>query len=432
MDQGLRIETLWEGLEFGSPETRATYAALGIRVGDRWVTEIEDRLAGRTRRHSSLPAYHFAEWLIWNWWRLRWEPFRRTSNWDLAHKTATIGGGWIWPNITIVTDGERIILDPAPTEPRPSQPLRYLSSQSLSVSATDFETAIDDFVGSVMERLNVCGVGSTNLADLWQALAVERADPRLARFRKLEALLGWDPGEADDALIEQLEAESEELGAEAVEELAAEGAGERAPLGRAELVELVNRNGISGQSGDAAVLGDGYRESRMETSAWRRGVRAARALHALEKLGDDVVTDDRLCELAGVMKRAAAASATGAPLSFELSEPAARSNIVLRSRHRNGRRFDLARILGDRILEENGEHLRPVTRSRTHRQKAQIGFAAELLCPIESLVTVLAGDLAEDAYEDAADHFGVTAGIVELQLLGNRIIERRDTLKSLM
>lgn len=430
MDEDLQIESLWEGLGYGSPETRATYAALGIRVGDRWATQIEDRLAGRTRRHAPLPAYHFAEWLTWNWWRLRWEPFRRTTSWDLAHRTATIGDGWIWPNITIVTDGEQIILDPVPTEPRSGQSLRYLSSLPLSVSAANFETAIDDFVGRVLERLRVSEVGATNLADLWQALAVERADPRLARFRKLEALLGWDPGEADDAMIGQLEAESEELGIEAIEELAADGAGERAPLGRAELIELVSGNGISAQSGDAATLGEGYREACRESSAWRRGVRAARVLRALEKLGDDVVTDDRLCELAGVMKGAAASSATRAPLSFELSEPAARSNIVLRSRHRNGRRFDLARILGDRILEKNGKQLRPVTRSRTHRQKAQIGFAAELLCPIESLVTVLAGDLAEDAYEDAADHFGVTAGILELQLLANRIIERNDVLKS--
>ncbi|WP_019832404.1 hypothetical protein [Sphingomonas sp. PR090111-T3T-6A] len=431
MDEGLQIESLWEGLEYGPPETRATYAALGIRAGDRWVTEIEDRLAGRTRRHAPLPAYHFAEWLTWNWWRLRWEPFRRTSSWELAHKTATIGGGWIWPNITIVTDGEQILFDPVPTEPGPGQPLRYLSSLPLSVSAADFETAIDDFVRRVLERLRVSEVGATNLADLWQALTVERADPRLARFRKLEALLGWDPGEADDALIEQLEAESEELGTEAIEELAADGPGERAPLDRMELVGLVNRNGISARSGDAATLGDGYRESCGETSAWRQGVRAARALRALEKPGD-VVTDDLLCGMTGVMKGATAASATGAPLSFELNEPGARSNIVLRSRYRNGRRFDLARIFGDRILEKNGEPLRPVTRSRTHRQKAQIGFAAELLCPIESLVTVLAGDLAEDAYEDAADHFGVTARVVELQLLGNRIIERKDALKSFM
>ncbi|MFT4053855.1 MAG: hypothetical protein QM681_05070 [Novosphingobium sp.] len=426
MNEGLQIESLWEELGHGSPETRATYAALGIRLDDRWVTETDDRLLGRTRRHAPLPAYHFAEWLTWNWWRLRWEPFRSTQSWQLAHNMAAIGGGWIWPNLTIITDGSHLILRPVPTDPRSSEPLRYLSSRSLFANADSFEAAINDFVLRILDRLRGSDGRATNLGALWNELTTERADPRLSRFRKLEALLGWDPGEADDALIEQLEADSEEFGIGAVEELAANGAGERAPLTGLELIEIAGREGGGARPRDAATLGDGSHGFGPETPAWRRGVHAAKALRATEKLGDNAITDPVLCGLVGVIKGTTDRCTARAPISFELDGPAGASVIVLRSGLVNARRFDLARILGDRILEGRGAVLRPVTRSYTHRQKAQIGFAAELLCPVEALVAFSAQDLTEESYDDAADHFGVSTSVVRMQLLENRIIGCRN------
>ncbi|WP_213980490.1 hypothetical protein [Sphingomonas sp. dw_22] len=426
MGQHLQIEAHWERLEHGAPEERATYAGLGIHVGDRWATEVDDVLAGRTGRHVYLPAYRLAEWLTWNWWRLRWEPFRSTQSWRLAHNMAAIGGGWIWPNAAVITDGNHVILRPIPTLPRSSEPLRYLSSLPLLVTAHDFEAAIDNFVIRVLDQLRGSELGATNLRDLWDELIAERSDPKLSRFRKLEALLGWDPGEADDALIEQLEADSEELGIGAVEELAANGAGERAPLGRAELMEIAGREGIGARLGDAATLGHGYQGPDPQTLSWWRGVHAATALRAADKLGDDVVTDDRLCEMAGVMRGATDRRIGGVPISFELNP----SVIVLRSGSGSARRFDLARILGDRNMERTEESLRPITRGRTDRQNAQIGFAAELLCPVEALKTFLADDLTEETYDDAADRFGVSTDIVRMQLLANHILGRRDDQRS--
>ncbi|MDB5692613.1 MAG: hypothetical protein JWO81_1676, partial [Alphaproteobacteria bacterium] len=110
MPNRLAIETNWELLERGSPEERATFAALGIRFGDVWLSEAEDLFVGRTRRAVYLSAYRLAEWLSWNWWRLRWEPFRTTESWNLAHRLSTIGGGYVWPNVRIASDGERILL----------------------------------------------------------------------------------------------------------------------------------------------------------------------------------------------------------------------------------------------------------------------------------------------------------------------------------
>lgn len=425
-DARLQIDTRWERLERGTPEERATFAAIGIHVGERYLTEAEDLLVGRTRREVHLSAYTLAEWLTWNWWRLRWEPYRRSESWNLAHKVSTIGGGYIWPNITIVTDGERVILDPVPTEARASEPLRYLSSIAAVVGADEFEGAVDTFIRRVIEQLRSSSVQRTNLNDLWESLSAERSNAAVARFRKLEALLGWDPGEADDVLVERLQAEAAELGIDAVEELAANGRGEQAPIDREQLVEIARHGGIAAHPRDAASLGPRRREVPHDAPAWRRGAVAAQILREQERLGTDFVSDDRLCDLVGVARGAATRRADYAPLSFELDTDADHGAVVLRSPNPMARRFDLARILGDRNVEPSAGKLRPVTRSRTSRQKAQRAFAAEFLCPIDSLVAYLDSDFSEEAYDEAGYHFGVSGQTVRLQLLNNHIIRHED------
>ena len=36
------------------------------------MTEAEDAFVKRVRKEVYLSAYRLAEWLAWNWWRLRW------------------------------------------------------------------------------------------------------------------------------------------------------------------------------------------------------------------------------------------------------------------------------------------------------------------------------------------------------------------------
>jgi hypothetical protein len=92
----LKIEADWETLERGSREERACFAALGIQYGDVWLTRADDSFVNRLRDKVHLSAYRLAEWLAWNWWRLRWEPKSSRNQWALAHRMTTIGGGYVW------------------------------------------------------------------------------------------------------------------------------------------------------------------------------------------------------------------------------------------------------------------------------------------------------------------------------------------------
>lgn len=186
----LKILLEWERLEEGSPEERACFASVGIRHGDVWLTECRDSYVNRTRRAPMLSAYHLAEWMAWNWWRLRWEPRSHAPDWAFAHRLTTIGEGYIWPNITVFSDGERTALLAKSTEERQSTPIRYITNFAAVVPSREFESAIDEFIEQVRSQLRAESVEDTNLDSVWNDVRGERADPNVASRRKLEALLG--------------------------------------------------------------------------------------------------------------------------------------------------------------------------------------------------------------------------------------------------
>src|ERR1700733_13990233 len=135
------INVDWEPLDQGAAEERAFFAAIGIQAYGIWLTEGLDALSNSVKKAPRLSAYHLAEWMAWNWWRLRWEPrSTKASNWLSSHRMTTIGSGYIWPNITIFSDGERIALISKPTEERPQTPFRYIADVAAVLQAPEFES----------------------------------------------------------------------------------------------------------------------------------------------------------------------------------------------------------------------------------------------------------------------------------------------------
>src|SRR5438034_295112 len=77
---------------------RETLASLRITAGPNSipVTEVEDTFAHTVRSHINVPAYPVARWLLINWWRLRWEPYRAKPSYDWlqSHSMSAIGGDY--------------------------------------------------------------------------------------------------------------------------------------------------------------------------------------------------------------------------------------------------------------------------------------------------------------------------------------------------
>ncbi|MCX7361878.1 MAG: hypothetical protein NTV97_08425 [Alphaproteobacteria bacterium] len=215
----LALQAEWERTDDGSLEERACFATLRIGTSAYSLTEGFDSYVNRLREGPLVSTYHVAEWLAWNWWRLRWEPRNARDGWAHAHRMSTIGNGYVWPNLTIQSDGARVVLIPKPSAST-AKPFRFIADVPLVVPAIQFEAAVDAFIAQILDRLQVEKIAETNLSRIWSDVRSERSSPKAALRRKLEALLGAEPDEADSSVIDRLEAESEEVGAAAIEELA--------------------------------------------------------------------------------------------------------------------------------------------------------------------------------------------------------------------
>ena len=189
-----------ENMDSGSAEERATFGLFSMAANERLLTEGVDTSNGRVCHGPFVSGYPLAEWIAWNWWRIRWELGQPADEdgacrWDFAHRLSTIGDGYVWPNITIFSDGLQIFVVSEPSRNPHALLFRYLgaSRRCETVPAKSLEEAIDEFVKDILVRLEDRKLFNANLHRLWKDLAMERATPELARFRRLEARLGYDP-----------------------------------------------------------------------------------------------------------------------------------------------------------------------------------------------------------------------------------------------
>ena len=286
---------------------------------------------------------------------------------------------------------------------------------------------VDKFIEQVRGLLREGGVAETNLDRIWRDIGEERRDANTAKRRKLEALLGREPDQADEAMIEQLVADGEALGELAMNEIAADHPQGGELLTAKALREVASSSGFFASLHDMVRLAPDTKISRAgEVAAWWVGAEVARALRNQEKLGTEPISNDLLAKLAGTQDEALTAKTPGPAISFALDNGDAESRVVLRSKWETGRRFELARLLGDRIMAPAGGRLFPATRAHTYRQKMQRSFAAELLSPFESVDDMLSGDYSMENQQDVAEHFHVSELTIRTLLVNHRRLERED------
>lgn len=420
----------WERLDRGSEQERACFASVGIRAGTTWLTEVDDSLVKSVRQRVHLSAYALAEWLAWNYWRLVAESREGgSSEWALSHHLGSIGGGYVWPNLVIQSDGRRVGLRAAPTEPSAFEPVRYLALHLSGVAVAEFSRAVELFIAQVRGRLRDRGVAPTNLDYIWDDILSERIDPGASRRRRLEALLGYDTDEAPNEVLQRLIGDSAVLGTGAADELAAAAGPIDPPWTATQVRATADAAGFDTNPGDGATLppDDSWRPTADEP-AWLGASRAARAVRQRHAIGAGPLNDKRLADLLAVDPKVLETPGT-MPFSYEFDGSGGAGRVVLRrTGWKVNRRFDLARLLADRLVKEPGDHLLPATRSGTYRQKWQRAFAAELLCPFDALMEHLAGDFSDEAKTGAAEHFDVSSLAVGAILVNHRVVSRGELL----
>ena len=405
-------------------EERATTGRLEIQAGGLVLTEGVAYGQDSLLPGPLISAYPLAEWLVWNRWRLLWEPrpAAPSREWAFAHQLSSVGSGYLWPNIELASDGHRVRLTSAPpADPCPSA-FRYVGApRSVAIAATELETAINAFAQQVLDELRRSRISESNLHVLCEEAEREREDG-MSLVRRIEAALGDDPGEGDEAAIKNRVADILVLGKAAVMELAAGGA----PSGASKLRSCLDHAGFDAAPADAIELRhstslDGWGA----TPAWMLGVALAQEARETVGLQGEPLTNAVFCDLAGIQPRSLERHERGTEeVSFEWRDDS-RARIALRSKWTTGRRFDLARLLVDRWLPDGKlEAVLPATRAYTYRQKVQRAFAAEFLAPIDAVDAFLDGDVADARQEDAAQHFEVSPLAIRAILVNNDRIGR--------
>lgn len=422
MPEPLDISLTPQTLDEGAPEEKAAFGDFIIRSSSGSLTVGFDCILNSYRLGPLVSGYHAAEWFAWNWWRLRWEPKSDSADWPLAHQINTIGEGYVWPNVTISSDGLRTTLISSPSARPDAKPFRYVGALPLAIPSAAFEAAVDVFIVRIIGRLREQAVPNTN------DVLAERKEPELALGRRLEARLGRDPDAVDDNAIDQLLADSSRLGKQSLEEIAAEaGRTQRGILTADALEQIVQDDGYDAEPRDTVRLSTAYCPAKKpDIPAWKVGAEAAKALREQEKLENAPIPKrhtrphgrhHRNNDFQPAKRRA--------PPRFRscLIKNPKKARVVLRSRWPQGRRFDLARLIGDRLIISGGA-LHPATRASTYRQKAQRSFAAELLSPFDAVDRMLAGDYSAKKQHDVAEHFNVSEKTIEALLKNHGKIER--------
>ena len=429
--------------ERGETEELASTDTLVIKVNDRSMTEGFDTRENVLRDGPDVAGYYLAEWLVWNWWRLRWESpitgvatrnvpksisTERIRSWEFAHSLSTIGHGFDWPNISIGSDGFMTAVTCGPSAEPDAVSYRYLTQEATEVvSVENVEHAIETFVSSVFQLLRAAKLRDSNLHALWDDLKAERADASTAYYRRIEARLGYDPDDVDEDIIKNYIAGAQALGENALEEVAAHSSqrGDGLHIVRAtDLGNIAKREGFGSSGKNAVRLSQDAQDNVPkwgEMPAWQVGKAAAEQLRTQEKFELEPIQNNRLAELAGThVKAITSIEKHFDEFSFVINNDAKAPRVALRPKWETGRRFDLARLIGDRLFP-TGESLCPATHTHSYRQKVQRAFAAHFLSPVQAIETMLNDDDSEEERREIANHFQVSERTIE-NLAGGNIL----------
>ncbi len=412
-----------------APEYHQTMAMLELHVGNVNLMKNQD-IWSRTIRESVLvSAYPLAVWLASSWWRLNWEPLpahgvRPSVDWRMAHELGAANHGFVWPQIIFASDREVMQVWAVLLSDNDNQSVRYLNGleKPASTTLTDFQRGVEDFIIAVLDRLSAMGCQNTELLNLWQFIQEERGDPENAKYRRVEAEMGYDPDECPKELMDKALELDQKMGTAALSELAPV-YGKSATQKPLTAIEEIA--GSPGLIGAPSVPRPACGASVPQGAPWQRAVAAAGALRQTLGNPHEMIDNAILCELLGLntsdveqwspVKRNDAAIA--------VPEPKNHYKFIPRKKHPIAKRFELARFLGDYLLiEQANGHWLASTDLSTSRQKFQRAFAAEFLCPITTLREFLREDYSEDAIEDAAQNFQVSQRTVESLLVNNGLI----------
>jgi hypothetical protein len=291
---------------------------------------------------------------------------------------------------------------------------------------------IDDFVERVLARLSSLKALTTDLASLWREVRNERADEGVYTLRQLEALLGFDAGEAPEELMQGLLDSMGKTGRKSVNEIAA-ATKENAAKVVQEVLENAQASDVTIRLTSMAEVKTLFcRQAGMNELPWQRAELAARLARDVWGIPAGPVSNEALSDLLALAKdrlEAAPVAELGIAAGLRRNHGDDSVSVVQRAKAPTGRRFEIMRLVADHMVAADDDRLLPITTAKTDRQKFQRAFAAEFLLPFKELSEQM-GELAfedesgDDEIEDVAAQYQVSPLMVRTSLVNRGILPR--------
>ncbi|AMO76021.1 hypothetical protein [Pseudomonas citronellolis] len=406
------------------PKGSDDVAEILIRVGERVVSRIADTEKQTVRDYFRASSTSLALWMADNWWRLRWETITDSKfpsvDWRLRHELNSASGGALWPPVMIFSVGDRIAFAPSIGKRFIDGPQSYFDFKIGMVAANEYELELDNFFKAVLEHCAMT-VDGMALCSLLKQITVEREDPELAAWRRLEACLGFDPDAAPDEVIEALVELENVAGEDGVEEAAYAQPGPGAAHSLRLAIEATQE---SAAQIDLSLADSLTRDWNLPTYAtpWQMAEAAAAELRSIIGVPRGLLKHKVFEDLFKVRwdeLKSVTATARHLPYGARISDPGNKSRVALQTSTSRpyDRRFELARQFGDAVWKQDAE-FGVVSRSKSDRQKFQRAFAHSLLCPFDDLQQALdVNSPTLESMQKAARAFGVNPSVVRNQLV---------------
>jgi hypothetical protein len=426
----LEFRQNWMAPGIGEPEISGTMSLLEIYAGETKLTKNQNIWSQSIHDHILVSTYPLAMWFLQSWWRLIFEPLPSygcipTIDWRMAHEMGAANQGFVWPKVVFTSDSEEIHVWATPSGDECQQSVRYINGlrTPVSVPIKKFQQSITDFVLEVVNRLDAINVSCSELSELWGIISEEQQNPEISTYRKLEALMGFDPDECDEEIMRYAIELNSKYGEETLSELAPV-YGKSTDTEPLKFIEhFIDAAGVKGKP--SLVLPNTTKTKRMKLAPWQNAVNDAQFVRKQIGNEKEPINTDSLFDLLGIASKDIDKWRPEGRSKASVGIPTGDQSIkfVPRKKHPISKRFELARYLGDYIHTHRDRWLTN-TDLGTARQKYQRAFAAEFLCPFNGLKEFLQDDFSEDAIDDAAENFDVSQQTTTSLLANNGLIDR--------
>jgi hypothetical protein len=412
----------WNSVGNGPLHIKNTMGDFILKADQNILTKNEDIWSKTVKNTVLTSAFPLCMWLAQSWWRLMFEPLppnniKPSIDWRLSHEMASANNGFLWPAVSMASDTEFMQIWSKSSDNTKKQSIYYLTTtmSPVLIEINEFEKIVDDFFNTVLSRLDATKIQKTSLHELWNEVNEERNDKSSFKYRKFEAELGYDPDECPYQLMEKVLNIEKKIDHEALSELIPI-CGKNSfkePLN--ELDELIQSTGIKGKFDFSFEKPNTIFSN---THPWQKANIYAQKFRKLLDLKDtSPVSTKKLYEIIGLTKS-----------QIDSWLPVKRQNVSIgipethkiykfypRKKYPTSKRFELARFLGDYLNKKSDKNVNCIASSdlSTQRQRFQRAFAAEFLCPFQSLEDFLKNDFSDSAIEEAAEYFEVSETTVK-------------------